>query len=355
MKLSVLDVPASTPYQVEIGSGALSFLGERAKALCPKAVRAVVVSDDIVFPLHGEIAVSSLRAAGLEASVQVIPHGEASKTADTLIALLNRLTEARLTRSDLLIALGGGMVGDLTGFAAAVYMRGIAYIQCPTTLLSAVDSSVGGKTAVDLPAGKNLMGAFWQPRAVLCDADAIATLPEDIFADGCAEIAKTAILFDPELFDILARDGRTFDREFVIARCVGHKRDIVAEDEFDTGRRGLLNLGHTLGHAVEASSDFTLSHGKSVAIGTATVCRAAARYGLCGPDVPERVEALLSQFGLPIRTDMPIDRLMPVMLSDKKRSGAKVTVIVPESIGHCSQRPMDAHELRNFMEAGLNT
>ena len=351
--MKVIEVSASTPYRVEIGSGALSLLGERMRTLVPKAKTVTVVSDDTVFPLHGQTAVRALSDAGFDVETYVVPHGEASKNTGSLVALLNFLTEKHMTRSDALAALGGGMVGDLTGFAAAVYMRGIAYIQCPTTLLAAVDSSVGGKTAVDLPAGKNLMGAFWQPRCVLCDTDSLATLPEVVFADGCAEAAKTAILFDPALFSTLYHAGKAFDRETVIARCVQHKRDIVAADEFDTGKRGLLNLGHTLGHAVEACSDFSLSHGKSVAIGTATVCRAAAKAGICGDFLPGAVEALLEKLGLPTRTELSIDTLLPVMLSDKKRSGGTVNVIVPERIGHCSIRPMDEAALRIFMESGL--
>ena len=351
--MKTIVVTASRPYRVHIGAGTLDSLGVTVRTLCPKAKTAVVVSDDNVFPLHGDKALASLRDAGLATDAYTVPHGEASKTADTLVSLLNHLTERGVTRSDVLVALGGGMIGDLTGFAAAVYMRGVDYIQCPTTLLSAVDSSVGGKTAVDLPAGKNLMGAFWQPRSVLCDTDALATLPEAVFADGCAEVVKTAVLFDPALFGELSRDGLHFDREPVIACCVEHKRDVVAEDEFDTGRRALLNLGHTLGHAVEARSDFALSHGRSVAIGTATVCRAAAKAGYADAGLPAAVEELLQKLGLPTKTELTIDELMPVMLSDKKRSGGTVNVIVPERIGLCSVRPMTADELRAFMEAGL--
>ena len=351
--MKTIDVPASRPYRVTIGPGALSMLGETVRTLFPKARISAVISDDAVFPLHGERALASLREAGLEADAIVVPHGEATKTAGTLVSLLNDLAARRVTRSDVLVALGGGMVGDLTGFAAAVYMRGVGYIQCPTTLLAAVDSSVGGKTAVDLPAGKNLMGAFWPPRSVLCSTDTLDTLPEAIFADGCAEVVKTAVLFDPELFDMLARDGLRFDREAVIARCVAHKRDVVAEDEFDTGRRALLNLGHTLGHAVEARSDYKLSHGSSVAVGTAAVCRAAAKAGFCDTAVPAAVEELLQKLGLPTRTEYSIDELLPRMLADKKRSGGTVNVIVPERIGQCSVRPMTEKELRDFMEAGL--
>ncbi len=350
---AILEVSASTPYRVELGSGMLSLVGERLRAVCPKARRAVVVSDDTVFPLHGKAVLAALRDAGLTAFEYVLPHGESTKTASTLLDLLNFLPGAEITRTDALVALGGGMVGDLTGFAAAVYMRGISYLQCPTTLLAAVDSSVGGKTAVDLPAGKNLMGAFWQPRAVLCDLDALTTLPESVFADGCAEVVKTAILFDAPLFSELLRDGPSLDRESVIARCVAHKRDIVAADEFDTGRRALLNLGHTLGHAVEAYSDFKQTHGQSVAIGTATVCRAAMRTGFADEDLAFSAEAALARFGLPTRTDVSLDELMPYMLSDKKRSGVRVNVVVPRALGRCEIVPMGRNELYAFMKAGM--
>ena len=351
--MKTIHVNASTPYDVEIGGGILSLLGQRLRSLCPRAEKVMLSADNAVFALHGEAALDALKQAGFETEAFVFPQGEASKTSSTLIELLNAATRFRLTRSDAMVALGGGVAGDLTGFAAAVYMRGIGYIQVPTTLLASVDSSVGGKTAVDLPAGKNLMGAFWQPKLVLCDTELQATLPEKIFTDGCAEVIKTAVLFDRELFELLGRVGKAFDRETVIARCVSHKRDIVAEDEFDTGRRGLLNLGHTLGHAIEACSDFALSHGEAVAIGTATAARAAARAGICPPELPARIEALLETFGLPTRTDISIHRLMEPMLSDKKRSGGTVSVVVPEDIGRCSLRPMDRDTLKHFMESGL--
>ncbi len=351
--MKTVHVPASAPYDVLIGPGLLSSLGSRVRDLCPKAGRYLLVTDDNVGPLWADACVKSLDAAGLAGDAYTLPHGEASKTAQSLVEILNFAAERRLTRSDMFIALGGGMTGDLTGFAAATYMRGVDYIQIPTTLLAAIDSSVGGKTAVDLPAGKNLMGAFWQPRLVLCDTETLSTLPETDFASGCAEVIKTAILFDEPLFAQLEREGRDFDREALIARCVEHKRDVVAEDEFDTGRRALLNLGHTLGHAVEAESGFALTHGQAVAVGTAVVCRAAAQYGVCPPDLPARVDALLEKFGLPIRTAYPLDILLERMLSDKKRAGAAVNVIVPEAIGRCGIRPMDRQALYDFMKAGL--
>ncbi len=351
--MNAVHVPASVPYDVRIGPGLLAGLADTVKAVCPKAGRCLVVTDDAVGPLWLRESVSALFAGELPFSTYTLPRGEASKTAEKLVDILNFAASEHFTRSDVFLALGGGMVGDLTGLAAATYMRGVDYIQLPTTLLAAVDSSVGGKTAVDLPAGKNLMGAFWQPRAVVCDTDALSTLPRADFLSGCAEVIKTAVLFDPDLFALLEREGPAFDRESVIARCVGHKRDIVAEDERDTGRRALLNLGHTLGHAVEAESGFALSHGQAVAIGTASVCRAAALYGLCDVSVPERVDAILEKFGLPIRTALPFEALMDRMLSDKKRVGAKVNLIVPERIGACRGLPLAADELRDFMKAGL--
>lgn len=351
--MSTVHVPVSAPYDVAIGPGLLPGLGDTVRSLCPRASRYVLVTDTGAGPHWAPSAEKSLNAAGLSGDTVTLPQGEASKTAANLIDILTFAAAHRMTRSDVFVALGGGMVGDLTGLAAATFMRGVSYIQIPTTLLAAVDSSVGGKTAVDLPAGKNLMGAFWQPKHVLCDTDTLGTLPEDVFTAGCAEVIKTAVLFDEPLFELLARDGLGFDREAVIARCVGYKRDIVAEDERDTGRRALLNLGHTLGHAAEAESGFALSHGQAVAIGMAAVCRAAAKYGICAPDVPARVEAILEKFGLPTRTHAPFPALMERMLSDKKRSGGTISVIVPEAIGRCAVRPMDTDAAAEFMKAGL--
>lgn len=241
----------------------------------------------------------------------------------------------------------GGVTGDLAGFAASCFLRGIRFVQVPTTLLAAVDSSVGGKTAVDLPAGKNLAGAFWQPSLVICDTDTLDTLPVDIFRDGCAEVIKYGILYDPKLFAHLEEKGLDFDREAVITRCVELKRDVVMEDEFDTGARMKLNLGHTIGHGVEARSNFTLSHGKSVAIGMAIVCRASR----C-PDTP-RILAILQKFGLPVTTGESVQDIYNYTLSDKKRSGDTVRLIIPRRIGDCAIVPTPVHTLKSFIQAGL--
>lgn len=345
-------VHASKSYDILIGSGLLASLGAEAKKL-GKARKVCIVSETNVFPLFGAAAEESLKNAGFETVSFVFPAGEASKSAETYLKLLGTLAGNRLTRSDLIVALGGGVVGDLAGFAAATYLRGIRFIQVPTTLLAAVDSSVGGKTAIDLPEGKNLVGAFCQPSLVLCDTDTLNTLPEDIFRDGCAEVIKYGILYDRAFFDALRASGLAFDRETVIARCVEMKRDVVMEDEFDTGMRMKLNLGHTVGHGVEAKSNFALSHGKSVAIGTAIVCRAAQKRGMLSTQDADAVLNTLEKFGLPTGTDYSADDLYTYTLSDKKRSGGTVTLIIPAAIGSCKIVPTPVEELKTFIQEGL--
>lgn len=350
--MRTVTVNVSKTYDIKIGAGLLDTVGSEAAKLS-KAEKACIVSDSNVFPLYGEQVRDSLETAGFTVSSFVFPAGEESKNADTFLTLLNHLAEHQLTRTDLIIALGGGVVGDLAGFAAACYLRGIRFVQIPTTLLAAVDSSVGGKTAIDLPAGKNLAGAFCQPSLVICDTDTLNTLPEEIFRDGCAEVIKYAVLYDPELFARLKETGLHFDREAIIARSVEWKRDVVTEDEFDTGSRMKLNLGHTIGHGVEACSRFRLSHGKSVAIGMAIVARAAAKMGMCTVECSEKIQNLLKDFGLPVDTEYSPEELFACALSDKKRSGSSVRLIIPREIGCCDIVPTPVSELTSFIEAGL--
>ena len=350
--MKTITVNASRRYDVHIGSGLLHQLGQYTKSLT-KASKVCIVSDSNVFPLHGSQAVNSLKNAGFDVIDFVFPAGEESKNGYVYLELLNFLAQNQITRADCLIALGGGVVGDLTGFAAATFLRGIPFIQVPTTLLAAVDSSVGGKTAIDLPAGKNLCGAFYQPSLVLCDTDTLNTLPEDIFRDGCAEVIKYGILYNEELFDSLCKTGVAFDREAIIARCVELKRNVVMEDEFDTGARMKLNLGHTLGHGVEAQSHFTISHGKAVAIGMAIVARAAESEGICTAETKDRILSAIKIFGLPTDTDYDADCLLSCALSDKKRAGGTVNLIIPVAIGDCRIVPTPVTQLKSFIEAGL--
>ena len=344
--MTKIDVQASRRYTVSLGSNLLESVGTtvreqtKAKAVC-------VVSDDVVGAMYADAVVRSLVDAGLRICIFQFSAGENSKNAENYLNLLNFLAENYISRSDCIVALGGGVVGDLAGFAAATYLRGIPYIQVPTTLLAMVDSSVGGKTGIDLPLGKNLCGAFHQPSAVICDLDVLTTLPNELFRDGCAEIIKYALLFDPELFAVLEQKGLDFDREYVIARCVEHKRNVIAEDEFDRGQRMLLNLGHTIGHAIEKCSSYAISHGKAVAIGIAILCRAVKCVDT------GRILTLLEQFGLPVTTKIPASDLWEVTLSDKKRSSDQVNLIIPHAIGYCRIVPTAVDDVKTLLEEGM--
>lgn len=342
--MNTVRVSASSTYEVKIGSGLLAELGQETRAVTTGSV--LVVTDETVAPLYLAKVYQSLKAVGLNVHTASVPAGERTKCIEYYVNLLNILAAKQLTRTDAAIALGGGVVGDLTGFAAATYLRGIPLIQVPTTLLAMVDSSVGGKTAIDLPAGKNLVGAFHQPSLVLCDPDALNTLPEATFRDGCAEVIKAAILFDPQLFAHLRERGTDFDREYVITRCVECKRDVVCADEFDKGERQKLNLGHTIGHAIEQCSHFTVSHGQAVAIGTAMMARAFYRN-------PKEIESVLHTFGLPTETDFSADALANAALSDKKRAGDTLTLVVPRAIGGCTLEKIPVTELQPIIEAGM--
>ncbi len=332
-----ISVPTATPYDVVIGAGLLP----QTAALLPEGFRArsaLLVSDSNVAPLYADRAAKAL--GGLRVARQVVPAGERSKSIESYVNLLHTLARENLTRTDAVFALGGGVVGDLSGFAAATYLRGLPFVQLPTSLLAMVDSSVGGKTAVDLPTGKNLVGAFYQPRLVVCDLSLLDTLPERELRCGAAEALKTAILFDPELFEHFRQRGLGFDRERVVAACVGHKRDVVCADERDNGRRQLLNLGHTLGHAVEACSGFSVLHGEAVAIGTCIMARLFAR------DADAICEAFAA-LGLPTDTDLPTETLALPMRSDKKRRGDTLTLVVPHGVGDCTLETVPFEDFLN--------
>lgn len=342
--MNTVHVCASRSYDVKIGAGLLATIGQEVRAVTTGSV--LVVTDETVAPLYLARVYQSLTAAGLRVSTASVPAGERSKCVEYYVNLLNILAAKNLTRTDAVVALGGGVVGDLAGFAAATYLRGLPLVQVPTTLLAMVDSSVGGKTAIDLPAGKNLVGAFHQPSLVLCDPDALNTLPEATFRDGCAEVIKTAILFDPMLFAHLRERGTDFDREYVITRCVECKRDVVCADEFDKGERQKLNLGHTIGHAIEKCSDFSVSHGQAVTIGTAMMARAFY------PN-PAEIEDVLRTFGLPTETAFDAQSLANAALSDKKRAGDTLTLVVPRAIGGCTLEKIPVTELQAVIEAGM--
>jgi len=354
-----VEVNASKNYSVWIDSsgnggkgGLLSQAGERIAAVC-KGEAAALVSDDVVNELYGDTVEQSLLLAGYKTMRFVFPHGEQSKNMATYTSLLCALTEANLTRSDLVVALGGGVVGDLAGFAAATYLRGIRFVQIPTTLLAMVDSSVGGKTAVDLPAGKNQVGAFYQPDLVLCDVGALKTLPHEVFRDGCAEMIKHGVILSAELFELL-KEPILPQMEDIIARNVTIKRDIVVADEKDTGIRQILNFGHTIGHGIEKHSDYGITHGRAVAIGMVIASRGAARMGLCGEDCHREIVEAVRCYQLPTETDITPDSLIEAAFFDKKRSGQRITLILPEKIGKCVAKSFSMDELANFIRLGMN-
>ena len=349
--MTAVPIRALHPYEVCIAPGLLPDLGPRAAALLPPR-RAMLVSDDRVYPLYGPAAEASLTRAGFRVSRFVFPHGEKSKSLPTYPALVQALFDNGFTGGDSVIALGGGVVGDLAGFAAATYHRGLPCIQVPTTLLSAVDSSVGGKTGIDLPTGKNQAGCFYQPSLVLCDPALLSSLPEREYRGGCAEVIKYGVLFDEAFFASLEETPVRDQLAAVIARCVALKRDTVAADEFDRGCRALLNLGHTLGHAVEKVSAYAVSHGEAVAIGMAVLARAAEKRGIAGAGTARRIEALLTRYGLPTATDLPREALAAAALRDKKNHGGRLDLILPESVGRCRIQPIPPEEFGDWLTDG---
>ena len=340
----------SRSYDVHVGVGIIDEVGQLTRAACG-GERACVISDDNVAPLYANAVAESLAEAGYETSLQVFPAGEANKNIETLSGLLEGLAAAELTRNDVVVAVGGGVTGDMAGLAAALYLRGCQVVQVPTSLLAMVDSSVGGKTAVDLPQGKNLVGAFHQPRLVVADVETLSTLPDTTFADACGEVIKHAVLAEPALLDELEGAPLTARRDdaaylaSVVARNVLVKRDVVEHDEVEHGLRQTLNLGHTVGHAVEAASGFALGHGSCVAAGLCIVCRYALAEGLLSSDDARRVQATVRAHGLPTGSDVDPSVLTGYALADKKRHGDVVNLVVPRAIGSCEVMPISTDEL----------
>jgi len=348
-------------YDVLVGEGLLARAGELIAPLLPRK-RCAIVTDDTVGGLHGPALIAALERAGVTSTVISIPPGEESKSFDRLADLCDRLLALDLDRGDQIVAFGGGVVGDLAGFAAAIYKRGVDFIQIPTTLLAQVDSSVGGKTAIDTVRGKNLIGAFHQPRLVLCDLGVLETLPERELRAGYAEVVKYGLLGDADFFDRLETDGAKVlarDPEAVgwaVAHCVHMKAGIVSEDARDHGRRNLLNLGHTFGHAVEAESGFTLLHGEAVALGCTLAFRFSAREGLCAAEDAERVAHLFDQAQLPTRlyatpgAPFKAEALLAHMRQDKKAEGGSLVLILANRIGDAfAAKGVDPGAVRDFL------
>ncbi|MDR0804827.1 MAG: 3-dehydroquinate synthase [Oscillospiraceae bacterium] len=345
-----VNVNCSKKYSVFVGAGLLDNLPLPDEVIHGK--KAAVITDSNVAPHYLARMVAALRAKGAEnVYTFTIPPGENSKSLQYLGQILEFLAHKRITRSDTLVALGGGVVGDITGFAAGVYLRGIEFIQIPTTILAAVDSSVGGKTAVNLSAGKNLAGVFKQPSAVVCDTDLFDTLSDTNYASGVAEAIKYGIIRDKELFaDIAAVPKRGITAE-IIARCVQIKADIVAEDEYDKGERQLLNFGHTIGHALETLSEYAIPHGYAIASGMLIMTNIAESIKYCTEPFYYKLRNALRDKGLIIDSPFPSDDLYNAALSDKKRSGGNITLVLPKQLGECSLETYPTEEFKKLLDA----
>ncbi len=347
-------VKAQTPYDVLIGKDLLSNVGQYALSVLQKPCKMAIITDDVVDALYGGMVQSALEQAGFEVCRFAFANGEKQKTADTWQAMLGFLADNHLTRSDCVVALGGGVVGDMAGFTASSYLRGIRFIQIATTLLAMVDSSVGGKTGFNLPQGKNLVGAFYQPRLVLCDVNTLQTLQKDVMGDGIAEMIKYGILGDEDLFEVLKSGDFTKEQEKWIARCIEMKAVLVEEDERDTGARQFLNLGHTLGHAVEKCSHFGITHGHAVGIGMVYVTRLAHQMGLCEASMVEALLETLNHHDLPSCAPYDADELLLVTLSDKKRMGDTLTFVMPKRIGECTLHPVKIEKLPAMIQVAID-
>ena len=353
MKTLTVALPGRS-YDILIERNLLDRAGERVRAVCSRAERLFVVTDSNVGPLYGARLKKSLAAAGFSVAIHTVPAGEGAKCASRLAQLWEAMMEFGLTRTDAVIALGGGVVGDLAGFAAATILRGVDFVQIPTTLLSQVDSSVGGKVAIDLRHGKNLAGAFWQPRAVLMDTDTLDTLDDLTFADGMAEVVKYGCIFDRSFFDFLAvrpsRDALMEEIEHILYTCCDLKRMVVEEDERDTRRRMLLNFGHTLGHAYELAGRYrTWTHGQAVAAGMVKAAQLGAQLGVTPAETAEAIAAVLIPLGLPVDIPCSAEDYAAAIGLDKKGAGADLTLILLEKLGRAVPHKLPKAELLRLL------
>lgn len=348
--MKTVEVKTGRSYSILIEHGILQKAGEYIRPLT-KAVRAVIISDSHVAPLYSDTVKKSLEENGFETSVFVFEAGEERKRLETIEKIYYHCFENNITRTDIIIALGGGVTGDMAGFAAASYLRGIDFVQIPTTLLSQVDSSVGGKTGVDLSTGKNLVGAFWQPTLVLIDPDTLHTLPQKFFNDGLGEVIKYGCIRSAKLFERLEKENAADFIDDIIFECVSIKRDIVENDERDTGERAILNFGHTFGHAIEKLSNYSgMTHGESVAIGALLLTELTQKKNLTEKNTAERIRNLLMKYGLPTQIQYSLPEILAATRGDKKSSGKALNFIFLKKIGECFIHKIDFSEMKNFFE-----
>ncbi|MCL2475125.1 MAG: 3-dehydroquinate synthase [Chloroflexi bacterium] len=344
--MQTIEINVSKKYPVVIGKDLLTKSGLLTGSYVAPC-RMVLVSDDNVAPLYAQTVKESYQQAGYAVEIFTFPSGEEQKTLDTVQRLLNFLAQKEITRGDLLVALGGGVTGDLSGFAAAIYLRGIRWIQIPTTLLAAVDASVGGKTGVDLPSGKNLVGAFYQPNAVFCDVKTFDTLPPKVYADGICEVIKYGCISSSTLFNTLLQDNISKNIEDVVACCVDIKRQIVEQDEYDSALRQILNFGHTAGHAIERLSNYTVSHGQAVAMGMKIMTAD-------NPQITKLLDLVFQKYNIDASCPYSADQLAQAAATDKKRSGSAITLVTLEKIGKAILQKIPLTDLRDVFAKGLS-
>lgn len=331
--MKTLHVNTGRPYQILIENGILTDCGEYIRK-CSRANRAMIISDSNVFPLYGKAVYDSLASNGFAVYTHVFPAGEQSKRLSSIEAMYADLAGNQFTRSDLIVALGGGVTGDMAGFAAASYLRGVGFVQIPTSLLAQVDSSVGGKTGVDIEEGKNLVGAFWQPKLVLIDPGTLSTLPPRFFSDGMAEVIKYGCIKSLSLFERLERCDIKREINDIIFKCVDIKRAVVERDEHEAGERMLLNFGHTLGHSLEKLYHYTgLTHGEAVAVGMVMMTRASEHTGMTKGGTLARLIPLLKKYGLPVSDPADCKAVAEGAFTDKKSSGSDINIVLLHEIG----------------------
>lgn len=346
--MKTLRVNAGGGYDILIERGLLKNCGEKIKSVV-SAKKAAVISDTNVAPIYLETVEKSVQEAGIETVSYVFEAGESSKTTANLIKIVEFLAQSGLTRNDCVIALGGGVCGDMAGFSAAVYLRGIKYIQIPTTLLAQVDSSVGGKTAVDLPQGKNLCGAFWQPSLVVIDPDVLDTLPAHFFSDGMGEVIKYGCIKSKSLFEKIEKENARDIIDDVIYECADIKRGVVERDEKEAGERALLNFGHTCGHSIEKLCNFSgVSHGEAIGIGMVMISKAGEKAGITEKGTADKIAVLLKKYGLKTETDLPVSEIVRNMAFDKKRTSSGIKLIMLRSIGDSFIEPMSMDGVKSL-------
>lgn len=340
-----ITVSTSKEYDILIGKGLLSKVGQLINGII-SLCKVAIITDDLVSPLYLQTVSNALKEQGFEVVSFVFKNGEESKNINTYAQILNFLSKEQLTRSDLIVALGGGVVGDMAGFVSATYLRGVKYVQVPTTLLAQIDSSVGGKTAIDLQNGKNLVGAFYQPSLVICDVDVLNSLPNQVLVDGLGEAVKYALL-DKSVFEVLS--AKNFDICKLVYLCVDYKRKIVESDEFESGDRKLLNLGHTVGHAIEKLSNYKISHGKAVAMGIKVMVNASFKRGYINHNQYEEILSVIERFIGKAEHGFNLKDICDSTMVDKKREGDFITLVMVYGVGDVRLEKIKTAELWGYL------